>query len=643
MHTFRPLRLLAPCLLALCGCGRPDAPTPPSGAPTPAVEPAAVQGAAPGAAPSTPTDAAALVAAAAFDGPVLPDLAAERGLVHVNESGRPDKPTILEANGAGVALLDLGGDGDLDVAFGQGVADLATLLAGPGADLALFENRGDGTFTPLPGPGLAGWWTGLATGDVDGDGRTDLVAGGYGCAAVLLQRDGGRFEVVAEPGLLAADGRAPLVPGAARAAGAPPTWITSLALFDADRDGRLDLYLCCYLDLDPVAPPLGELGEGVLALPCEWKGHQVYCGPRGMVPQADRLLLGRGDGTFVDASERLRGALPGFSLGVAPFDADGDGDTDVYVAADSVPNQLFVNDGTGWFDEVGTSAGVAVNQEGMAEAGMGVAVGDVDRDGRMDLVVTNFSDEATQLYLGADVGFRTHTYRAGLQQATRRLLSWGVHLSDFDADGRLELFTANGHVYPQADAPDTGTRYAQPDTLWRFDARLRVAAVEPGGPTSVLALERGTRGSAVGDVDGDGAPDLVLSAIDAPAALGHNTFGRARHRVELRLEGRGPSADGTRASPRDGSGARIVVVPKWPADLPASEQFAVLGEVQTASGYQSASSPWPSFGLGTATEYSQIQVLWPSGTVDVLPEGAGGRRLFVREGEGLVKAEEFVR
>jgi hypothetical protein len=574
---------------------------------------------------------------------VLPDVASERGLAYTNVSGRPDKPTILEANGAGVALLDIDTDGDLDAVFAQGCPDLAALLAGPGADLEVFVNDGRGHFERRAGPGLSGWWTGLASGDVDGDGRADLVVGGFGAAAVLLQKDGGVFERVAEPGLLAGDGRATLTPGAAREAGAPPTWITSVALFDADRDGRLDVYLCCYLDLDPVAPPIGELGEGVLALPCEWKGQRVFCGPRGMTPQADRLLLGRGDGTFTDASERLRGAAPGFSLGVVPFDADGDGDTDLFVAADSTPNQLFVNDGRGSFDEVGMSANVAVSQEGMAEASMGAAVADVDRDGRMDLAFTNFSDEPTQLLLGAPVGFRTHTYRAGLQQATRRLLSWGVHLEDFDADGRAELFTANGHVYPQADAPNTGTSYAQADTLWRFDDALRVVAVEPGGANSVLALVRGTRGSAVGDLDGDGAQDLVLTSIDGPAALGHNTFGRSASRIELRLEGRGPAAPGERGSSKDGIGARVLVVPQWPANTPPQRQFALLREVQTAGSYQSASSPWLSIGLGDSTGYSQIQVQWPSGAVDVLPAGEGGRRLFVREGAGLVKSEEFVR
>lgn len=640
-------RLAALALFAIVvgACGRPDEASgaTPSGV---AVDPAK-SGADPASAASAnaagdrdPTTAAGDPLLTDFAGVVLPDGAADAGLDYVNVSGRATKPTILEANGAGVALLDLGNDGDLDLVFSQGCADLDALITGPGADLEVFENDGSGNFTRRPGPGLRGWWTGLAAGDVDGDGDMDLVAGGFGQAAVLLQDANGALVAVDEPGLLPpGDGR--LVPGAPRDAGLPPTWITSIALFDADRDGHLDVYLGQYLDLDPVDPPLGELGEGVLALPCSWKGLAVYCGPRGMTAQPDRLLLGRGDGTFEDASERLGDVEPGFTLGVVPFDADGDGDTDLYVAADSVPNHLFVNDGNGTFSEIGTGAGVAVNTEGMAEAGMGVATGDLDRDGRLDLAVTNFSDEATQLFLGAAVGFRAATYRTGLQRETRRLLSWGVHLVDLDADGRLELFTANGHVYPQADSPDTGTTYAQPDTLWRFGRSLRAEAIAPGGDASILALARGTRGSAVGDLDGDGAPEIVVVTIDGPAAIGRNTLGRTPHRLELRLEGSGAGTDGTNAArtPRDGRGARVVVVP----NLPDGEQFAVLCEMQTACGYQSSSSPYLAIGLGSATSFVSIEVRWPSGRVERIGPGDGGQRLFLREGEGLVKAEELER
>ncbi|MFM7299238.1 MAG: FG-GAP-like repeat-containing protein, partial [Planctomycetota bacterium] len=202
------------------------------------------------------------LAGAACSGPLPPaetpgdlrDEARERGVVHRNRSGEAAKATVLEANGPGVALLDLGRDGDLDLVFSDGVGSLAELVAGPGADLVLYENDGAGRFRRLPGPGLAGWWTGLAVGDLDGDGDADLVAGGFGGLAVLLQDE--RGTLVPRTDLLAGEAQRRLVPGAPRAPGQPPLWVTSLALLDADRDGVLDLYAGCYLELDPLRPPL---------------------------------------------------------------------------------------------------------------------------------------------------------------------------------------------------------------------------------------------------------------------------------------------------------------------------------------------------------------------------------------------------
>ncbi|HUR27856.1 MAG TPA: FG-GAP-like repeat-containing protein, partial [Planctomycetota bacterium] len=401
---------------------------------------------------------------------VLTDEAAARGLDYVNRSGEAAKRTILEANGAGVALLDLQHDGDLDVVFSQGLASLAAVATGPGADLEVFLNDGAGRFSRGPGPGLSGWWTGLATGDVDGDGDTDLAAGGYGGLEVLLQGADGRLAPAPQGSLVPAGvSGARLVPGAPREQGAIPWWSTSLALADFDRDGALDLYVGQYLALDPTNPPLGHVGDGALGIPCRWKGQTVFCGPHGLDPQRDRVLFGRGDGSFEDrTASALQGQVPGYALGVMVFDADSDGDDDVYVAHDSVANVLWINDGAGHFVDRAYVANVALSIDGAPEAGMGVAFGDVDRDGSFDFALTNFSGEPTELYFGARVGFDNRTHRLGLGRATLALLSWSAHLADFDADGALELFTANGHVYPQADAPGTGTSYGQAATLWRL-------------------------------------------------------------------------------------------------------------------------------------------------------------------------------
>jgi len=557
--------------------------------------------------------------------PPFVDEAGPRGLVHLNRSGTASKHVILEANGAGVALFDLGADDDLDAVFAQGCSSIEELLSGDGADLAVFTNSG-GSFTEVPGPGLSGWWTGLATGDLDSDGDVDLVAAGYGSLRVVLQGPDGALKV----------GDELLPPHEQLAAGGAPAWCTSLATFDADRDGHLDIYVGRYLDLDPHALPVGALGEGVLAIPCRWKGLDVYCGPRGLPAQRDLLLMGNGDGTFRDESSRLSHEEAGYTLSVLPFDADGDGDTDIAVACDSSPNRLWISDGAGGFSDFAYEAGFALSMDGRPEAGMGLAAGDVNRDGRLDLALTNFSEEPTRLLLGAAVGYTDVTYRYGLNAESRALLSWGAHLVDFDGDGHLELFTTNGHVYPQADEELTGTSYAQPDTLWRLGPGTRCERLEPQQSDSVLALARATRGSAVGDVDGDGLPDLLISAIDAAAILGMNRTGTEHTRLCVRLLGPMDPKEATPRTPRDGTGARCVLVVGSDAG-----EHALLAEAFTAAGYQSASSPWLHFGLGDEETFEALRVSWPSGALEELPGGPAGRRLWIREGEGIVREESL--
>lgn len=620
--------------LALAGgCGDSPAPAPPIAPVAPAP--------APGASAPAP-------GASARGGPasqiVLRDEAAARGLSYVNRSGEAEKRTILEANGPGVCVLDLQNDGDLDIVFSQGLGSLRQLLDGPGADLEVYVNDGTGHFGRVSGPGLSGWWTGLASGDLDADGDCDLIAAGYGGLEVLLQGPDGMLARAPNSDLIpTAEGSAGarLVPGSVPEAGRAPWWATSIALGDFNRDGALDLFVGQYLELDPRRPPLSQVGEGALGIPCRWKGQDVFCGPHGLTPQPDRVLFGRGDGTFEDRTLLALGSpAPAYALGVAIFDADSDGDCDVYVANDSMANSLWINDGTGKFQDRAFAANVALSMDGAPEAGMGIAVGDIDRNGGLDFALTNFSGEPTEVFFSAPVGFDNRTYRMGLARESKALLSWSVHLFDVDADGALELFTANGHVYPQADAKGTGTTYGQAATLWRLPPEGRVRLVGADGPDSILAAPLGARGSAIGDLDGDGDLDLVLARIDGPAALGINRSHGAGQRLLVKCEGplkQADRADKLPRTPRDATGARVYLRARDSSGRESTQMF----EVHTASGYQSASSPWAFFGLGSEVQYTELRVVWPSGRIEVLGGGQANRRLTVREGEGIVAEEKL--
>jgi hypothetical protein len=256
----------------------------------------------------------------------------------------------------------------------------------------------------------------------------------------------------------------------------------------------------------------------------------------------------------------------------------------------------------------------------------------------VDLAVTNFSGEPTQLFAGAERGFRVDTYRRGLSSLTLPLLSWSAHLVDLDGDGWLELFTANGHVYPQADAEGTGTRYGQPDTVWRVGGRDRVEPLEPRGERDLLWPATGSRGSALGDVDGDGAPDLLVSRIDEQVALGINRMGADNRRLLVRCLGPESPSERAPRTPRDGTGASVVVFPRA---AHGGEAPPLVMQAYTAVGYQSASSPWLHFGLGDADEVARIEVRWPSGRRESLGAVPANHRIVLREGEGVVSAEPF--
>jgi hypothetical protein len=517
------------------------------------------------------------------------------------------KETILEVNGNGVALLDVDGDGDLDLALIDG-STRTTLLAGALVHHHLLRNDGvrDGVprFTPWEQHGLvmAGWPTGVAVADVDGDGRPDLVVGGLGEDALFLNRTGADGEARFEKLLL---------PGRSSAR----DWTASLALADADGDGHLDLYLARYLDIDPADPPLGKVED----LPCRYAGQDVMCGPHGLPTQPDVFLRGRDGPPWFEQAAATWGvtdAAPAFGLGVVFADLDGDGRPDLYVANDSVDNFVLANRDGERFEHVGRASGAASDMAGRPQAGMGVAVGDVDGDRDLDLAVTNFSDEANALYRN-DGGllFRETSTAAGTGHVSRPLLGWGVHLADFDGDGVLDLFVANGHVYPEADAPGTGTSYAQP---LLFQAGLgggRFAA-----PQTVLERSVVARGSAAGDLDGDGDLDLVVLQLDGPPLLLLNGTDDPGRQLLVTLED-APDPLGALLSLRvDGA---------WRSAVRLS-----------SSGFQSASDQRLHIGGGASGGIGRALVRWPGGEEEILDPSslAFGRQHVVRRGLGVVSS-----
>ncbi|MBL8843747.1 MAG: VCBS repeat-containing protein [Planctomycetes bacterium] len=591
----RPLRRAWPLLVAaFAGCGEEPAgggaSSPPSGS-------AAGSASTPSSVP--PPAPIALRFA-------LRDEAAARGVVAVNHCGAPlDKRYALEEIGQGCALFDKEGDGDLDlylvdacglVAPADGKGDWTLDRKGR---CTLLENDGSGRFTDVTeaagDAGLRVFGAGAIAADYDGDGDVDLYVTCYG-ENKLLQNDGsGRFaDVTAAAGV-----------GETR-------WSTGAAFFDADGDDDLDLYVGNYFAMTIAGDP-----DCWNKVDCPYFELKAACGPKGMVPEPDRYYANNGDGTFRDATADAGFAAvePRYSLGIAAFDADGDGDQDLYVANDSRGNYLFVNDGKGRFSEEADLAGAALSGAGLAQAGMGVAIGDWDGDLDLDLFCTNFSHDDNTLYQNDGSGtFLDVTARHAWGTETWLALGWGTAFEDFDLDGDQDLFVANGHVYPGADARAPELTYKQLCRAYEFDGRYRdvTVAAFPGAPP-----RKSFRGAAFGDVDGDGDGDVVVMAQnESPALFVNDAAQRASgQQVAFVLEQPGMN--------RFAIGARIVV------EAGGRRQLRL---VQAGSSFQSSNEAAARFGLGGATRLERVTVTWPDGVVEEARDLAAGTRWRWRRG-----------
>jgi enediyne biosynthesis protein E4 len=528
-------------------------------------------------------------------GPQFRDHAHAAGLSFVYDNGESSIHQLPEFAGGGVGLIDYDGDGWLDVYLVQGGRFPPDPAQPPRGD-RLFRNRHNGTFedvTDASGIGAMaqGYGQGVAVGDYDNDGRPDLFVTRWRSYAMYHNLGDGRFEDVTQRVGLAGE----------------RDWPTSAAFADLDHDGDLDLYVCHYAVWDAEHPRLCYT----------FPPNQVPigCSPREVEPCPDHVF--RNDqGRFTDVTKRA-GALEhqGRGLGVVAADFDDDGRIDLFVANDQSANYLYLNRGDFRFDETAEAAGVAANAEGGFQAGMGVACGDFDGDGRLDLAVTNFYGESTTFFRNLGHGeFADQTAHVGLAALTRHRLGFGIAFLDVDNDRRLDLVTANGHVNDYRPS----VPYKMPIQLFRggVDGRLHDVSERAGPPLLLLLLGRGL---AAGDLDNDGRVDALVVAQNDPLVFLHNQT-QTGHFVTLGLEGT--------VSNRDGVGARVTVV--------AGSVGRVAHRLGGGS-YLSAGDPRLHFGLGDARRIESLEVHWPSGSVDRYHDLPVDTGYLLREGDGQVK------
>jgi hypothetical protein len=525
-----------------------------------------------------------------------------------HRSGGPEKRTILETPGSGVALLDYDNDGWLDIYLVNGSTFPALKGKQSAPHAMLLHNNHDGTFTDVTekaGVTNERWGFGAAVGDYDNDGWPDIYVSNFGKNRLYRNNHDGTFTDVAEAAGVTLGG-----------------WSTGATWGDYDHDGLLDLFVPGYVKFDPEHPPISGQG-GLPAGFCQFRGVKVMCGPRGLPGEGDHLFHNNGDGTFTDVSARAGVSDPKGYYGFASVfvDVDDDGWLDLAVANDSVPKYLYRNKHDGTFEDISYMSGFALNDDGREQAAMGIAVGDYNRDGKVDFYITNFSDDYNTLYRNdGDQSFSDVSRRAGIATLTIPFLGWGTGFLDYDNDGWPDLFVANGHVYPGVDKQDWGTTWAQRPLLLRNVNGTKFEEVPPATGSGLAAVVTG-RGAAFGDLFNDGHIDVVINNMDAGPTLLRNVVKNGNHWLTFKLVG-------GRKSPRDSIGAKVFLT---------AGGARQRGDVFSGGSYASSSDQRVHFGIGTATKVDRVEIYWPSGIKQDIAVPGTDRIYTVVEGKGIVE------
>ena len=548
------------------------------------------------------TTAPSLPAASAL--PQLVDITKSTG-IHFSHLSSPEAKYVVESMSGGVALIDYNRDGWPDIYFTNAPSvDMA--LAGKKARSALYRNNHDGTFTDVSDQaGVANpcWAMGASVGDYNNDGWPDLLVTCFGGVVLYRNNGNGTFtDVTKQAGL-----------------GNDSLWATGAAFGDYDNDGWPDLFVAHYVDLN-----LNDLPTFGSRVTCKYHAISVQCGPRGLKGSPDNLYHNNGDGTFTDVSKQagVDDAQGLYGLTAVWHDFNNDGRLDLFVDNDGEPTYLYRNDGNGHFTDIAYNAGVAVDQDGNAQANMGTALGDYNHTGRFSIAITHFNEQYTALFRNdGDMNFTDVSYASGIAQSTTSYVGWGDEFFDFDNDGWDDFFMVNGHVYPQVDSIGMDSKFREPKLLFQNlrDGKFQNISKQVGPAIQELQVSRGV---AMGDLFNNGKLDLVIENLEGAPMILALQGGPANHWISLQLEGT--------KSNRLALNARVIATA---GDLVQTK------EVLSGGSYLSQNDLRIHLGLGNHDRADKVEILWPDGTKQVFNNVRADHFYQVTEGKDIVPVD----